>query len=146
MKEEYIRQVRKHLSLPRKRKQEVLRDLEEIFDSGAEHGETEQQVAERLGSPEEYAAGVRGPLEKRDSGRLLAGVILSCARCVVLLAAYFASRQPWLPKDAIGYAQGSTGILVLGAVDLSPLLLILAGMALVLAVFFTCRLIRKRKG
>ena len=29
MKEEYIRQVRKHLSLPRKRKQEVLRDLEE---------------------------------------------------------------------------------------------------------------------
>ena len=77
MKEEYIRQVRKHLSLPRKRKQEVLRDLEEIFDSGAEHGETEQQVAERLGPPEEYAAGVRGPLEKRNNGRLLVGVILA---------------------------------------------------------------------
>ena len=42
MKEEYIRRVGRLLALPGKQKREVLRDLEEIFASGAEHGETEQ--------------------------------------------------------------------------------------------------------
>ena len=44
MKEQYIRQVEKHLTLPRKAKQEVIRDLNEIFASALENGETEQQV------------------------------------------------------------------------------------------------------
>ena len=46
------------------------------------------------------------------------------------------ARQPWVPEDAIGFAQGATGIQVAGGFDLSPLLLALAGLALVLAVFF----------
>ena len=113
-----------------------IRDIRQSQQAGPDHAFREQirilrrQCLQRIRHARQQA--------RRD--------ILSCAGCVVLLAAYFASRQPWLPKDAIGYAQGSTGILVLGAVDLSPLLLILAGLALVLAVFFTCRLIRKRKG
>lgn len=51
MKEQYIRQVKKGLILPRSAKAEVVRDLQEIFASAAEHGESEQQVAERLGTP-----------------------------------------------------------------------------------------------
>ena len=35
---------------------ELRRDLEEAFASAAEHGETEQQVIRRLGTPEEFAA------------------------------------------------------------------------------------------
>ena len=55
MKEQYIRQVEKELNLSRKVKTEVVRDLNEIFNSAVEHGETEQQVIERLGTPEEFA-------------------------------------------------------------------------------------------
>ena len=37
MKEQYIRQVKKDLHASRKRKNEVARDLNEIFASAAEH-------------------------------------------------------------------------------------------------------------
>ena len=56
------------------------------------------------------------------------------------------ARQPWVPEDAIGFAQGTTGIQVAGGFGLSPLLLALAGLALVLAVFFLWRLARRKKG
>ena len=55
MKKQYIRQIRKDLHIPRSAKTEVVRDLQEIFASAAEHGESEQQVAERLGTPREFA-------------------------------------------------------------------------------------------
>ena len=55
MKQEYIQQVGRALPLPGKQKREVLRDLEELFASAGEHGESEAQVLDRLGSPEEYA-------------------------------------------------------------------------------------------
>ena len=55
MKEQYIKQVEKELCLPRKEKKEVVRDLNEVFASALEHGETEQQVIERLGTPKEFA-------------------------------------------------------------------------------------------
>jgi len=55
MKEQYIKQVEKELSLPRKMKKEVVRDLNEVFASAMEHGETEQQVIQRLGTPKEFA-------------------------------------------------------------------------------------------
>ena len=41
MKEQYIKQVEKELSLPRKMKKEVVRDLNEVFASAMEHGETD---------------------------------------------------------------------------------------------------------
>ena len=44
MKEQYIKQVEKELCLPRNEKKEVVRDLNEVFASALEHGETEQQV------------------------------------------------------------------------------------------------------
>ena len=55
MKEQYMRQVKKELHLSRKEKMEILRDLNEIFASAVEHGETEQQVIERLGTPKDFA-------------------------------------------------------------------------------------------
>ena len=38
MKEQYIKQVEKELSLPHKAKKEVVRDLNEVFASALEHG------------------------------------------------------------------------------------------------------------
>ena len=95
MKEEYIRQVKRRLSLPGKQKREVLRDLEEIFASGAEHGETEQGIIQRLGTPEEYAAGIALSLEKPRSGGKLAGLVLSCVACVVCFGLFWAAQHSW---------------------------------------------------
>ena len=57
-KEQYIRQVKKALTGPRAKKEEILRDLQEAFDSALEHGETEQDVIERLGPPAEFAGDI----------------------------------------------------------------------------------------
>lgn len=146
MKEEYIRQVKRRLSLPGKQKREVLRDLEEIFASGAEHGETEQGIIQRLGTPEEYAAGIALSLEKPRSGGKLAGLVLSCVACVVCFGLFWAAQHSWVPEDAIGFAQGSTSIQVESAVNFSPVLLILGMAALALAAFFLWKLVRGRKG
>lgn len=55
MGEQYIRKVSRKLNLSRSRKKEILHDLEELFAEAASHGETEEEVIKRLGSPEEYA-------------------------------------------------------------------------------------------
>lgn len=76
---EYLRQVEKELRLPRRKKQEVLRDLREIFESAREHGESEADVMERLGSAAEYAA-VSVPLcGKRRSALVLPSAFLALA-------------------------------------------------------------------
>ena len=67
MKEQYIKQVEKELSLPRKMKKEVVRDLNEVFASAMEHGETEQQIIQRLGTPKEFAEIGRASCRERVS-------------------------------------------------------------------------------
>lgn len=147
MKEEYIRRVKGHLPLPRRQKREVLRDLEEIFASAGEHGENEAQVLDRLGSSEEYAKEVltqTGYVPRPRKAAL--GLALSALVCGVCLALFLWSQSGRLPENAIGGAVSSTNIQVTGGVDLSPLLLVLAAVGLVGAVFFAFWLLRKRKG
>ena len=146
MKEQYIRQVAHHLSLPRKQKREVLRDLQEIFASALEHGESENQVIARLGDPQEYARGVEAPLEKRSGKGFLLGLILSCVLCVGAVILFLSTLNFWVPANAIGWGQSSTSIQVADGVDFSPLLLILAAVGLVCAVWFALRLYRLWKG
>ena len=62
MKEKYIKQVKKRLAVPSSKRKTVLQDLEKTFASAAEHGETEQQVIARLGTPEQFAAGIEEQL------------------------------------------------------------------------------------
>lgn len=147
MKQEYIQQVGRALPLPGKQKREVLRDLEELFASAAEHGESEVQVLDRLGSPEEYAKEVLAQTGFAPKpGKAALGLALSTLVCGVCLALFLWSQSGRLPEDAIGGAMGSTGIQVAGGVDLSPLLLVLAAVGLMGAVFFALWLLRKRKG
>ena len=62
MKEKYIKQVNSELAVSKKQKKEVIRDLNEVFTSALEHGETEQQVIERLGSPKDFADNIHEQL------------------------------------------------------------------------------------
>ena len=94
MKEEYIRRVKGHLPLPRQQKREVLRDLEEIFASAGEHGESEAQVLDRLGSPEEYAREVLAQTGYAPRpGKAALGLALSALVCGVCLALFLWSQS-----------------------------------------------------
>ena len=116
MKKQYIRQIRKDLHIPRSAKTEVVRDLQEIFASAAEHGESEQQVAERLGTPREFA------------DRTAAFALYAAA-----------AAQRVLP-GAIGQADAMTNIRVEGAGFDVTLLLLAAGV--LAAAFAILQLIR----
>lgn len=56
-RETYIRKVKKQLDCSVKEKEEIVRDLQEIFDSGKEHGKSESQIIKQLGKPQAYALG-----------------------------------------------------------------------------------------
>ena len=48
MKEKYISDVNSLLDLPKRRKAEIIRDLDEIFRSASEHGESESEEGDFL--------------------------------------------------------------------------------------------------
>lgn len=143
MKKQYIRQVRKDLHIPRSAKTEVVRDLQEIFASAAEHGESEQQVAERLGTPREFADRTAeqfgfDPAARRRQNRLLQiAISLAVAAAFALYAAAAAQR---VPPGAIGQADAMTNIRVEGAGFDVTLLLLAAG--ILAAAFAILQLIR----
>ena len=58
MKRQYIRQVKRELNWSPSVRRKVARDLDEAFASALEHGETERQVIERLGTPQEFAESI----------------------------------------------------------------------------------------
>lgn len=135
MKKQYIRQVRKDLHIPRSAKTEVVRDLQEIFASAAEHGESEQQVAERLGTPREFADRTAeqfgfDPAARRRRNRLI--------QIAISLAAAAAAQR--VPPGAIGQADAMTNIRVEGAGFDVTLLLLTAG--ILAAAFAILQLIR----
>ncbi|MFR4068176.1 MAG: DUF1700 domain-containing protein [Oscillospiraceae bacterium] len=119
MKKQYIRQVRKDLHIPRSAKAEVVRDLQEIFASAAEHGESEQQVAERLGTPREFADRTAeqfgfDPAARRRRNRLIQ-IAISLAVAAAAFALYAAAAAQRVPPGAIGQADAMTNIRVEGA-------------------------------
>lgn len=146
--QEYVRQVERKLHVSRKQKQDILRDLEEIFASASEHGEPAEQVMERLGSPEEYANSMESQFAPsgKPFHKAILGLILSCCVAVLCFTVFVVSQEFRVPENAIGFAQGTTGIQVVGGFDLSPLLLVLGTVGLLCVVWFAWRLYRFRKG
>lgn len=127
MKDRYIRKVMKLLKLPRTRKTEIRRDLEEAFASAAEHGETESAVIERMGSPESFAQSVSGNLRKPHG---YTGALLCLTLSLFCLGTYVFAKMLQPAEGIIGQADAMTGILVSSAgIDFS-LLLLWTGLAL----------------
>ena len=147
MREQYVAQVKRRLMLSRKTKREVLRDLDEIFDSALEHGETEEQVIARLGTPKDFADSVTGPSGTVSQARR--GAAASAAALTVSVAAfllYAFGRSGKTPEGAIGYADAMTSIRLAGTARFDALQLLLAAGAIA-AVFAAFRIIcTARKG
>lgn len=113
MKEQYIKQVEKELSLPHKAKKEVVRDLNEVFASALEHGETEQQVIQRLGTPKEFADstaeqfGIDNAIHQKK-GKVSFLRLLRLLLRVVAFSIYAVTRLGKAPEGAIGQADATT--------------------------------------
>ena len=152
MKETYIRQVKQALSLPKKKKEAIARDLREAFACALEHGETEQQVIERLGSPAEFARGVQEQLgtnpARGQKWRNWLSIVLPLVAGIVLLLLGIAPRLNPVPPNAIGQANAQTLIQVRGpAIDPHTLFLALACLCfLATGLVLARRLHRKHKG
>ena len=142
MKEQYIKQVKRELSLPRKAKKEVLRDLNEVFASALEHGETEQQVIQRLGTPREFADSTISKKRKTIISALAAFIIAALAFSI-----YAVTRLEKVPKGAIGQASAMTNIHIDGtsSLDISQVILAVGSVAAVIAVLLIIRIIRENR-
>lgn len=145
MKEQYIKQVKKELHLSRKEKMEILRDLNEIFASAVEHGETEQQVIDRLGTPKDFADstaeqfGIDNTASQKRKGIISSAVALIIAVASFLI--YATTKNGRTPEGAIGQADAMTNIQVEGAFGLDTLQIILC-VGVIAAAFAVIQIIR----
>ena len=121
MKQAYIKKVKRALICPAKMKKVLLRDLEEIFSSAAEHGESEAEVIARLGSPDDYAKAMEESLgidRKRILRRCaLLGILPPALLAPVFfllyrIAAPFTIKSNQMSVGIIGGADGPTSIMV----------------------------------
>ena len=151
MKEQYIKQVEKELSLPRKMKKEVVRDLNDVFASAMEQGETEQQIIQRLGTPKEFADstaeqfGIDNTKSKKRNG-----IISTLAALVIAAAAfsvYAVTQSGKVPEGAIGQADATTNIQIEGAFafDISQILLAIGFAATAIALLLIIGTIHKTR-
>ena len=151
MKEQYIKQVEKELNLSRKAKTEGVRDLNEIFASAAEHGETEQQVIERLGTPKEFADntaeqfGIDNSAPQKRKG--IISSVTSLVVAVVALVIYATAKSDKVPDGAIGQADAMTNIQVEGTFgfDASQVILVVGIIAVTFAVIQIIRTVRNNR-
>ena len=148
MKEKYIEQVKKELAVSQKQKKEVVRDLNEAFASASEHGETEQQVMERLGSPKEFAGNIHEQLGissgKRKKRKKLFQITIAAIVSVVSFSLSFLAKALRAPQNIIGQADSMTSIKVEGPAIDPMILFILLGIAalavvIILAVQYLCK-------
>ena len=150
MKEQYIKQVEKELSLPHKAKKEVVRDLNEVFASALEHGETEQQVIQRLGTPKEFADSTAEQFGIDNASSKRKGIISALVALIVAVVAfsiYAVTRLGKAPEGAIGQADATTNIQIESALGFDVLQIILAVgfAAAVIAVLLIIRTIHKNR-
>ena len=139
MKQQYIRRVKKALNLPREQKAEVLRDLDEAFASALEHGETERQVIERLGTPDEFADSIHEQLgiacpDRRGRKRRICIALTALVSAIAFAIAFF-MRAERPAQNIIGQADAMTNMQIVGSgVDMFWLMIVLGCVALAAAI------------
>ena len=147
MRAQYIKQVEKALHLPRRAKKEVIRDLNEIFASALENGESEQQVAARLGAPHEFAQNASEQLgaafaaSEKQNWILLGAAALAIAAFIL----YGAIRADMAAPGIIGQAEAMTTIQIAGGGNLSLIFLVIGIAAAVFTAVGMLRAIHKKR-
>ena len=112
-RETYIRKVKKQLDCSMKEKEEIVRDLQEIFDSGKEHGKSESQIIKQLGKPQAYAQALGcGRQTMPLSGKQKAAVAVLAVCGSFCLYALVESLRFGMPQNAIGGGDAMTMIVL----------------------------------
>lgn len=149
MRRRYIRRVERALRLSDEEKHEIIRDLQEIFTSAAEHGETEEQVIARLGSPKEYVHQIHEQLGKmeeirqRRKARIQIGILWLLAALLFLAGGIPLYLRT--PAHVIGQADAMTQIQLSGSwIDPAWVWMLLGVLALVAGCYLWIRHLRKR--
>lgn len=65
-----------------------MRDLNEVFASALEHGETEQQVIQRLGTPKEFADSTAEQFGIDNASSKRKGIISALVALIVAVVAF----------------------------------------------------------
>lgn len=149
MRENYMKQVNRNLVVSRKKKKEIIRDLQEAFVSAVEHGETEQQVIERLGSPVDFADSIheqfginRIAKEKRKKQCQIA---IALAVAIAAFAVGIIIMTSRLSVNVIGQANAMTNIQISGTAFDPFILFIMTGVAaLAAAIILMIRCFHKK--
>lgn len=149
MRRRYIRRVERALCLSEEEKQEMIRDLQEIFTSAAEHGETEEQVIVRLGSPKEYVHQIHEQLGKmeeirqRRKARIQIGILWLLAALLFLAGGIPLYLRT--PAHVIGQADAMTQIQLSGSwIDPAWVWMLLGVLALAAGIYLWIRRLGKR--
>lgn len=149
MRRRYIRRVERALRLSDEEKHEIIRDLQEIFTSAAEHGETEEQVIARLGSPKEYVHQIHEQLGKmeeirqRRKARIQIGILWLLAALLFLAGGIPLYLRT--PAHVIGQADAMTQIQLSGSwIDPAWVWMLLGVLALAAGIYLWIRHLRKR--
>ena len=151
MKEQYIKQVKHELTVSRQAKQEIVRDLAEAFASASEHGETEEQVIERLGAPKQFAESMEEQIgsdrAKHRRRKKLVPIYCAFMGALLFFTVYFVTRAFRLPDHVIGQADSMTGIQVEApfTLDFMNFILLSGIAALAVAVILTMKYIRSKR-
>ena len=145
MRKQYIKQVKKELSVSHKLKKEILRDLNEAFDSAAEHGETEEQVINRLGTSKDFTRDVEENMsfdrvQYRKNQKKIVEICCLCGIAIICLIAALISQTSRLPENVIGQGDAMTSITVKSAFPFGLFfILLIAG--IVIAVIAAIKII-----
>lgn len=150
MKHPYIKQVEKSLNVSHKAKAEILRDLEEAFASAVEHGETEQQVMDRLGTPEEFAESIQEQLglscTEKSSWKGRTGIAIAALISIIAFAGAWGIHASKPAKNMIGQADAATTIQIAGnGMDLFFWLLLIGSAGCITAICLFTHYVHKNK-
>lgn len=152
MRAEYIKKVKKELTVSRKLKQEIIRDLNEAFDSAKEHGETEKQVIDRLGEPKDFAESMEETIgfnrvQYRKRRKIFLAVYCSCGIALFCLIAALIAKHSALPDNVIGQANAMTQITIKNFLpfDIWSALLIIGLIFAIVSVVLIVALTRRKK-
>lgn len=148
MRETYIKKVKENLVVSKKQKNEVVRDLQEAFASALEHGETEQQVIERLGTPADFANNIHEQFgincKEKQNRKKKCQIAIALIIAITAFAIGGFIKVTRVPNNAIGQADAMTNIQISGtAIDPIILFLLMGIAALILAVVLIVRYIQK---
>ena len=149
MKDKYIKSVKKELRFAGKKKADILNDLNETFESGIEHGESEQDIIQRLGTPVEFVCDIYEQMgidiTAKEKMQLKIRAIISFTIFVILFGCIVVLNFSALPDGVIGQADALTCIQVDGnGISVVTLLIALCTIAFVVAVINTTRYFRNK--